>query len=296
MNAPVHLTDRPAPRRGPVRRLLEVRGLVGGHSAAHVTVRLVAADGTRLAASYLPSGGGEVAVLLLHGFAANRRKPAYARLADGLASRLPVLALDLRGHGDSGGWSTFGDHEAQDVAAGVAGLQRLGHRRVVIVGLSMGATAALHAASTGVEAAGIVLISAPARFRSVPETDATRRLKRVWDSPTQRTALRLALGVRLAGPERWGPPPHPVEMISRVRSPALVVHGEDDAYFPVSDAEELVAAAGGPAVLWREPHGFGHAEDGLTEAFIRTLRTALIAAARDGEFPFRAISLSRHAG
>jgi uncharacterized protein len=287
VNAPVHLTDRPALRRGPVRRLLEVRGLVGGHSAAHVTVRLVAADGTRLAASYLPSGGGDVAVLLLHGFAANRRKPAYARLADGLASRLPVLALDLRGHGDSGGWSTFGDHEAQDVAAGVAGLQRLGHRRVVIVGLSMGATAALHAASRGVEAAGLVLVSATARFRSVPETDATRRLKRVWDSPAQRTALRLGLGVRLAGPERWGHPPHPVEMLSQVRAPVLVVHGEDDAYFPLSDAEELAAAAGGAATLWREPAGFGHAEDGLSDRFIRALRDAVVAGARDDRFPQR---------
>jgi hypothetical protein len=77
--------------------------------------------------------------------------------------------------------------------------------------------------------------------------------------------LRLGLGVRLAGPERWGHPPHPVEMLSQVRAPVLVVHGEDDAYFPLSDAEELAAAAGGAATLWREPAGFGHAEDGLLD-------------------------------
>jgi uncharacterized protein len=285
VNAPVHLMSPPVRRRGPVRRLLEVRGLVGGHAAPHVTVRFLAADGVALAGSYLPSRGDELAVLLVHGFAANRRKPAYARLADGLASRLPVLAIDLRGHGGSGGWSTFGDHEARDVAAGVRCLRRLGHRRVVVVGLSMGATAAVHAAATGVEVAGLVLISAPARFRSVPETDATRRLKRVWDSPTQRTVLRLGLGVRLAGPERWGRPRHPTEMISNIRAPLLVVHGEDDAYFPVSDAEDLVTAAAGTAVLWREPTGFGHAEDGLTHEFIAALRSALTAVAREGRFP-----------
>jgi uncharacterized protein len=288
VNAPVHLATRPAPpRRGPLRRLLEVRGLVGGHTAPHVTVRLLAPDGIPLAGSYLPSRGGAVAVLLLHGFAAHRRKPAYARLADGIARRLPVLALDLRGHGASGGWSTFGDHEAQDVAAGVACLQRLGHRRVVVVGLSMGATAAIHAASTGIEVVGLVAVSAPAWFRSVPETDATRRLKRVWDSPAQRTALRVGLGVRLAGPQRWGRPPHPVEMLARVRSPVLVVHGEDDAYFPVTDAEELTAAAGGTATLWREPAGFGHAEDGLSDGFIRALGDAVVVGARDARFPLR---------
>jgi uncharacterized protein len=287
VNAPVHLAATPARRRGPLRRLLEVRGIIGGHSAPHVTVRLLAGDGTPLTASYLPSRGDEVAVLLLHGFAANRRKPAYARLADGLASRLPVLALDLRGHGESGGWSTFGDHEAQDVAAGVACLQRLGHRRVVVVGLSMGATAAIHAASTGLEVSALVVVSAPARFRSVPETDATRRLKRVWDSPAQRRALRFGLGVRLAGPDRWGRPPHPVEMLSQVRMPVLIVHGEDDAYFPLSDAEELAASAGGAATVWREPPGFGHAEDGLSEHFIRALRDAVVAGAHDDRFPER---------
>ena len=252
-----------------------------------MTTRLVAADGTRLAGSYLPANGAEVAVLLLHGFAANRRKPAYARLADGLASRVPVLALDLRGHGESQGWSTFGDHEADDVAAGVDLLHRLGHPQVVVVGLSMGATAALHAASVGLDLAGVVAISAPARFRDEPETEATRRLKKVWDSPAQRRALRLALGVRLAGPEHWRGPPHPVSMAADLASPLLVVHGEDDAYFPMSDAEDLVAAAGGPSTLWREPTGFGHAEDGVVPAFVDALGAAIVAGSQQGCFPVR---------
>lgn len=287
MNAPVHLTQRPARRRGPVRRLLETRGLVGRHAGAHVTTRLIAADGTPLVGTYLPSGGSQTAVLLLHGFAANRRKPAYARLADGLASRLPVLALDLRGHGDSGGRSTFGDREADDVVAGVDWLRRLGHARVIVVGLSMGATAAIHAVSQGVDVAGLVVISAPARFRDVPETAATQRLKRVWDSTAQRTVLRLALGVSLAGPDHWRRPAHSAEMVARISSPLLVVHGEDDAYFPISDAEELVAAAPGPATLWREPAGFGHAEDGITPGFVHALGEAISGLLRDGRFPHR---------
>src|SRR5690606_15181145 len=88
------------PRRGPVRRYLEARGVLGGHAAAHSHTRLVAADGTHLAGTLL-AGPADApgAVLLLHGFAANRRKPAYARLADGLSRACGVLALDLRGHG-----------------------------------------------------------------------------------------------------------------------------------------------------------------------------------------------------
>ena len=149
MTTDVHPPAPDLPRRGPLRRFLEVRGVVGGHAVDHVQARLRAEDGTRLAGSYLPGSGGEAAVLLAHGFAANRRKPAYARLADGLASRLPVLSLDLRGHGGSAGWCTLGDREAMDVDAGVAWLRSMGHRVVIAVGLSMGGTAVLHAASGG---------------------------------------------------------------------------------------------------------------------------------------------------
>lgn len=252
-----------------------------------MTTRLVAADGTALVGSYLPAGGADAAVLLLHGFGANRRKPAYARLADGLASRLPVLALDLRGHGESDGWSTFGDCEADDVAAGVEWLRRIGHRRVIVVGLSMGATAALHAAARGIDLDGLVVISGTARFRTEPETDATQRLKRVWDSPAQRRTLRLVLGIQLAGPESWRSPPHPVEMAAATTAPLLVVHGEDDVYFPMTDAEALAAAAAGPSTLWREPVGFGHAEDGISPAFVTALAAAVAACLDQGRFPDR---------
>lgn len=278
--------SRPTPRRGPVRRYLETRGVLGGHRGMHATTRLHAADGTRLAGTYLPGPpASPTAVLLLHGFAANRRKPAYARLADGLAQQVPVLALDLRGHGGSGGICTLGDHEVVDVEAGLTWLRRLGHRHVVTVGLSMGATSALHAASLGADTDAVVAVSAPAWFRDVPDTDALRRLHAVWQRPVARAGLRVALGVRLAGPAAWRSPPHPAEMAARISRPLLVVHGADDAYFPPSDADDLAAAAAGPVALWQEPAGFGHAEDGLTDEVIARLRAAIVAVATTGRFP-----------
>jgi uncharacterized protein len=289
MSPDVQPSRGPRRRRGPVRRYLETRGVIGRHTAAHLHTRLRAEDGTALAATYLAGPGrSDVAVLVVHGFAANRRKPAYARLADGLAARFPVLALDLRGHGGSAGRSTWGDAEAQDVAAGIAWLVRFGHPRVVVVGVSMGATATLHAVWRGAPVAAIVTVSAPARFRSPAETAPLRRLEALWHSPAQRGALRALLGVTLAAPELWSSPPHPVEMAGSVQQPWLVVHGEDDAYFPLSDARALVASAAGPAVLWAEPAGFGHAEDGLGPAFVQALTAAIVEVATTDRFPERA--------
>lgn len=262
--------------------------MLGGHARPSALTRLTTDDGTRLTGSYLPGpAGAPTAVLLLHGFLAHRRKPAYAALADRLSVGVPVLALDLRGHGDSAGACTLGDHEVEDVAAGVAWLHRTGHPHVVIVGASMGATAALHAVSLGTPADALVTISAPAWFRESGESAALSQLRRIWEQPATRAGVRALLGVRVAGPAAWRSPPHPAEMAQRVRVPWLLVHGADDAYFPASDADALHAAARGPAVRWHEPAGFGHAEDGFTATFARRLRDAVTTVARSGRFPER---------
>jgi pimeloyl-ACP methyl ester carboxylesterase len=270
-----------------LRRYLEARGVLGRHAALHSHTRLVAADGTPLAGTHL-AGPADApgAVLLLHGFAANRRKPAYARLADDLSQVCGVLALDLRGHGGSGGKCTWGDLEVEDVRAGLRWLRAYGYRRVALLGLSMGGTAAIHA--TTVPDAGIdvlATISAPAWFHRPPPTQPLQRLHAVWHSPLRRAALRAGLGVTLASPHLWRDPPHPADMARKVTVPWLVVHGEDDAYFPIVEAEALAAAAAGPVTVWREPIGFGHAEDGLAPPFVAALSAALTAGLRGERFP-----------
>lgn len=261
--------------------------MIGGHRAPHSHTRLVAADGTRLAGTHL-AGPADApgAVLLLHGFAANRRKPAYARLADGLSHSCGVLALDLRGHGGSAGACTWGDLEVEDVRAGLRWLRAYGYQRVALLGLSMGGTAAIHAAASGVDGIDLLAtISAPAWFHHPPSTAPLVRLHEVWHSPVRRAALRAGLGVHLAGPRTWREPPHPAEMARSVAVPWLLVHGEDDAYFPFAEAEALAVAAAGPVTVWREPDGFGHAEDGLAPAFVTDLTVALTAGLRGEPLP-----------
>lgn len=297
MNADVHPPASPhrdgPPQRGPVRRALETRGWVGGFDRRHHHVRVRATDGTPLAATWLPTeAASDAAVVVVHGFAANRRKPSYVRLAEHLADAgRPVLTVDLRGHGGSGGRCTFGHREAADVAGAVRWLRTAGHGHVTVVGASMGATAALGAAAArGLADRGVptrpdavAVISAPAWYRDPPDTEPLRRLHALWSSPMARAALRHGLGVDLAGPAAWDDPPHPVDLAAQVEVPALAVHGVDDAYFPPGDADALAAASGG--VVWHEPAGFGHAEDGFHRPFLDRLAVAVTAVALDGRFP-----------
>jgi uncharacterized protein len=287
-------------RRGLLRRYLEVRGTIGGIRHPELTARLRTVDGVALRGSYLTAparASGEVAVLLAHGFMANRHKPSYARLAERIADHLPVLSLDLRGHGESGGRSTLGDREALDVEAGARWLRRVGHRRVIAVGASMGATSVLHAVSRGLDVAGVVTISAPALFRMPPHGRSLAQLHEVWHSPWKRRVLQVGFGVALDGPAAWSDPPHPESMAGSIAAPLLIVHGDDDTYFPSDDADLLAGGANVPAVVWHEPAGFGHAEDGFTPAFVARLAAAIAEVAATGRFPDRATSMSRwHVG
>lgn len=273
-------------QRGALVRLAETRGLLGGHRAPYRDVALTTADGVRLSAAYLPGPTPDAAAIVLaHGFAAHRRKPSYALLADVLAGFVHVLTVDLRGHGRSQGRSTFGYAERFDVAAAVAWLRQEGHRTIVPIGLSMGGASVLHALSNGTPVEAAAVVSTPG-YHGAPRTPTMRSLHRVLHSPPLRWGWQRAAGFRFTAPHRWRPYLDPVALAAAVEVPLLVVHAEDDHFFPLREAEHLAAAAP-RATLWREPAGFGHAEDGITPAFAVALGRAVASVAATGRFPAR---------
>jgi pimeloyl-ACP methyl ester carboxylesterase len=177
-----------------------------------------------------------------------------------------VLGVDFRGHGRSSGRSTVGAAEVWDIAAAVDHLRGLGCRRVVTLGFSLGAAVVLrHAAVTEPEGRpdAVIAVSSPARWW-VRDTRAMRRVHWLLEQPHGRWSARM-LGVRLGQP--WVEiPSSPIELVGDIRpTPALLVHGRQDHYFPVSDAVALRDAGG--CELWIEP-GMRHAEQATTPALV----------------------------
>lgn len=288
--------------RPPLARLLHARGLVPGFGVAHSDVTLITRDGVRLEGTYLPArarrAGDSPAVLLAHGFGGHRRKPAYAYLAEQLSETTSVLTLDLRGHGRSGGRSTLGLAETLDVAAGAAWLRRHGHDWLAVVGVSMGATAALRSAGTAPTGAydAVCTISAVSRW-GLADTAAMQHLTKAVTFPAYRSAYRAVLGVRIAAgawpdgssaDDRASWPVQPVDAVAGIApTPLLLVHGVDDHYFGPEQAHALHAAAADPVTLWLEPAGFGHAEDGFSPGFAQRLRDAIELVHARGRWPER---------
>ncbi|MFC7218683.1 alpha/beta hydrolase [Streptomyces polyrhachis] len=241
---------------------------------ARVGTTLLAEDGTAIEAVYVPGPVGVPAIVVAHGFTGSVDRPAVRRAVEVFGRYAPVVAFSFRGHGRSGGRSTVGDLEVQDLAAAVAWARRLGHGRVVTVGFSMGGSvvvrhAALHRGDgggrTGAHADAVVAVSAPARWY-YRGTAPMRRLHWAVELPVGRVVSRVALRTRIAA-RRWDPVPlSPVAAAPLITAPLLIVHGDRDAYFPLDHPRSLAAAAPG-AELWVEA-GFGHAENAAPEALL----------------------------
>ncbi len=212
-------------------------------------------DGVDIALDILhPDADASAAIVLVHGFTAHRRQQDVTRIATALqAAGYVVVVGDLRGHGESGGQCTLGDDERLDVEAMVVAA-RQEHQRVVLVGASMGAIAALRHAAADPAIDGVVVVSCPARWQLVSVRSAIAAL--FTQTGFGRTMLRRQAGVRVAALRPR--PAEPEAVSAKVTAPLAIVHGLADRFMPALEASRLDARAGGPHRLDLVP-AMGHA-------------------------------------
>jgi pimeloyl-ACP methyl ester carboxylesterase len=168
-------------------------------------------------------------------------------MVDALRAReLDVIVYDARGHGASEGSSTLGDLEEHDVAAAVRCAEERTDR-IVVVGASMGAIAALRFASRPRPSiAGVVALSCPARW-SLPFTVRGIAAALLTRTPPGRALASRVMRVRISG--AWNQPAPPHELIAQVSAPVAVIHGTHDSFIPPTSAHELYEHAPDPRSL-----------------------------------------------
>ncbi len=141
-----------------MRLFLTALTMITLSTAFAAPVQLEATDGTQLTADI--EGTGERAVLLLH--AADRSAADWKDIVGTLAEKgFRVAALDLRGHGRSGGSLDEAGYAAMtaDVAAAIAKLREGGATSVALVGAELGGVLAMEAAAQDASIGRVMVLS-----------------------------------------------------------------------------------------------------------------------------------------
>jgi len=215
------------------------------------------ADGVTLRGWYLSHEAARDVLVICHGFAMSRHE--FLDLARALhASGHAILLFDFRAHGTSGGSrSTIGYREAGDIIAAIAYLRtrpELVALPLGVVGISMGAAAALLAAAREPQIGAVV---ADSSFTALTDTalGSLRELCHATLAPLGPLILRfgeLLTSAKLAANR-------PIDAMAAIAPrPLLVIHNTEDTFIPVRNAFTLYAAASEPKELWVRP-GRGHA-------------------------------------
>jgi pimeloyl-ACP methyl ester carboxylesterase len=256
------------------------------------TAKSLTVNGLRL--RYLEWGSpGALPVVCVHGYTSSAE--AFNAVARRLEDRAHLIAMDVRGHGESA-WAPGGDYQYADQSSDLAALvDQLGIERFVLIGTSMGGVIAMvYAAQHADRLRGLVLNdigpeiepgstritglvrSRPEDFASLDEAMEYRRqtspITAARPFEDQEETARGVLRERPNGRWAWKMDPAYIEqriargapvrpqlwpMLETLRCPAQVVWGAESDVLSETQAKRMVAAL--PKGELVSVPGIGHA-------------------------------------
>ena len=225
-------------------------------------VELKTDDGLRLRAWWMPNGKPDhPPIVVLHGLGASKAHMIdYILFAQQQGN--PTLAIDFRGHGDSDpSLTSIGFYESHDAMAAMKFVRSRGAGNPVLWGTSMGAVSALLAAAQDGAAAGVI---ADAPFDTYRNTVLHHAKLMYGLSEYPFVAMAFPMIEQRA---RFRiDDVNCLRAASEIRSPVLVLAGEEDMRMPPEMVRTIYDRAAGPKEFWVIP-GEGHENRNFGEEF-----------------------------
>ena len=269
-----------------------------GGTCVSELVTLHTTDGVRLQGIVFRAAKPRTsALLLVHGYAGTFYGAYFAKLGEAAAhAGYDTLALNMRDHDTGPKTSSFTDNQA-DIAAGAAYLRELGHKRLVLLGQSMGTNRVLYyqAASGDPDIAATVLVSGPGdlfewnvwqfgKEKAQATVDDALKLQRAGREkelmlvdlgPIGKALYTARYLLSMGGPDRLS---NPYQNLAKVKNPVLIVQGTADKLIENDIGKRLqMAATTGSAAVYVSidgaTHGFDNHEAALFEKILGRLST-----------------------
>lgn len=208
-------------------------------------------------------------LILVHGWGRNAARTLVYLQAVGGAG-FGALAFDARNHGlsDRDGYASMKKF-SEDIEAAANFLETEGFPHPYgVIGLSIGGSAALHAAACDGRLGPVVTIGAFAHPRDAMLALGFGRWLFAPIAPVLFRFIEWYLGAPLDSLAPEG-------LFHRIQAPVLLIHGERDQVVPVSHARRLYAKGGATTKLLLLPNR-GHSDVHLERGLLETVVTFLL--------------------
>ncbi len=189
--------------------------------------------------------GSDSIIIICPGFYNSKENRWMHKTVELLSPSYDVLIFDFRGHGKSGGKFTWSAKEPLDLDVVLNYAKSCGYRHIGIVAFSLGAATAVNEASVRTDIDSMVLISCPSKINMIdfhfwePEmiSDLKDNIDCGWEGKGARTG-----NIFLHKDD-------PVDIIGRVKTPILFIHGDHDWVIKDRHSRALYDAAPGEKKL-----------------------------------------------
>ena len=198
-------------------------------------VTITAPDGTKLSAWYIPSATLKKAIVLLHGYPAE--KSDMLLIAKNLYPDFSLLLLDLRYFGESDGmYTTLGVKERGDVKATLDFLESKGHTKIGMFGFSLGGALSLVTAAEDERVGAVASYGSFADIRKL----GWETYRHLWILKYPLVELmifwsKISFGTSVTEVS-------PLSAAKEITVPTLIIHSKDDEQIAFSHAELLQGA------------------------------------------------------
>ena len=235
----------------------------------HEDVEILSYDGLTLRGKFYEYAPGADIELMFPGYRGTAKRDLCGGVQRCFSLGRSALVVDQRGSGTSDGHViTFGIREYRDCLSWVEYINQIfdGQRRIILTGISMGASTVMNAASQELPE-NVIGVIADCGFTS-PKVIIKKVIKGMGLQQLLYPFVRLA-GILYGGFDIESMTS--IESVKNAKIPIFFAHGENDDFVPCSMSQENFDACTAPKMLLKVPgagHGLAYVvdPDGYVEA------------------------------